>query len=501
MTVLLSPAHRPRPSYRRIGAPLLAAAMLLGLIGLGAGSAQASSVDAFSTYQPQTTCRKTPLPGTVYLLGWLQRHYPHSGFSSMMRSCDTPGVTEHKDGRALDWGTDVTVPSQKAQAAALLQRLFATDRHGNPDALARRMGIMYLIWDDHIYGAYTDPAFLKRDYLASGCKTAKRCSPTLQHRDHIHISLSWAGASAQTSFYREHHVPSVPVFYPGTRRLDPVQTAVVKVTVPTSGGTVSTPFRVTKGTTYRIVADGLYRFGPESRIGDAACTWDGSGWAPSSNGLLVNGHSPWADSCTDGHTHVASYTAHRTGVLHLRVGDTTPRDNAGSLTFAIVRPDLQAGTVASHPPVAGPAPRPARHAGPPARRLKLERVTVPAAHRRGALTVRALRAGHRYRIVVNGVAQSGNVAFDGKCVDYAGNYRSQYTMDLSQPSADHLSMFVDGVQVRLRASGAHRSCSPTHRYVGRLTAPVGGRAHVRVWDPFDYSDNTGSLRVRLTRVS
>ena len=496
-----SPARRPRPSYRRFGAPLLAAAMLLGLTSTAAGAAQASSVDAFSTYQPQTTCRKTPLPGTVYLLHWLQRHYPHPGFSSMMRSCDTPGVTEHKDGRALDWGTDVTVPSQKAQATAFLKRIFATDRHGNPDALARRMGIMYVIWDDHIYGAYTDPGFLKRDYLASGCKTAAKCSPTLQHRDHIHISLSWAGASAQTSFYRDRRVPSLPVLYPGTRRLDPVQTAVVKVPVPADGSTVRTPFKVTRGTTYRIVAGGLYRFGAGSHIGDAACSWQGGGWAPSSTGLLVNGHSPFTDSCTDGHTHVASYTAHRTGVLHLRVGDPDPAHNTGTLTFAIVRPDISAGVAAAHAAVAGPAPTPAHRAGRPARKLVKETVSLNVARRLGTLTDRSLRQGRKYRLVVTGVAQSGTVPFDGNCVDYAGGYHPLYTMDLSQPTADHLSLFVDGVRVTLRATGTHASCSPTHRYVGRLTAPVGGRAHLRIWDPFDYSDNTGSLRVRLTRRS
>ena len=350
-----SPARRPRPSYRRFGAPLLAAAMLLGLTWPAAGAAQASSVDAFSAYQPQTTCRKTPLPGTVYLLHWLQRHYPHPGISSMIAPAAPGGDrAQGRPGAGLGHRRDRALA--EARATAFLKRCSPPTAPAATRALARRMGIMYVIWDDHIYGAYTDPAFLKRDYLASGCKTAAKCSPTLQHRDHIHISLSWAGASAQTSFYRDRRVPSMPVLYPGTRRLDPVQTAVVKVPVPADGSTVRTPFKVTRGTTYRIVAGGLYRFGAGSHIGDAACSWQGGGWAPSSTGLLVNGHSPFTDSCTDGHTHVASYTAHRTGVLHLRVGDPDPAHNTGTLTFAIVRPDISAGVAAAHPAVAGPAP-------------------------------------------------------------------------------------------------------------------------------------------------
>ena len=60
---------------------------------------------------------------------------------------------------------------------------------------------MYVIWSDHFYPAYHQ--FEKERYLSSGCRSKKKCSKTLRHRDHMHISLSKAGAKAQTSFYAD----------------------------------------------------------------------------------------------------------------------------------------------------------------------------------------------------------------------------------------------------------------------------------------------------------
>ena len=63
---------------------------------------------------------------------------------------------------------------------------------------------MYIIWDDHMYRAYNwdRPPFTKDPYNP-GCTPLSTCSKTSRHRDHMHISLSWAGADAQTSFYRD----------------------------------------------------------------------------------------------------------------------------------------------------------------------------------------------------------------------------------------------------------------------------------------------------------
>jgi hypothetical protein len=290
------------------------------------------------------------------------------------------------------------------------------------------------------------------------------------------------------------------VLIPRTLQLDPAATAIAKVDVPATGETVTTPFKVTKGVTYRIVADGLYRYGPGNDIGDGACSWAGQAWAPSSTGLLVNDRSPWQAACEGEHTHAAQFTAGATRRLSLRVGDDTAVDNEGTVSFYVLRQDVSLREVASHPPVAAVQPRLAQVAGPAGRRLVRETVALPAAARHGVITDRALRRGHSYRVVVTGVARSGDTAFDGNCVRYAGRYRPQHTLDLTRPNADHLSLFVAGSRVSLHVPGSSRACdASTHRYVGTVKAPVGGRAHVRIWDPFNYSDNAGTLTVRLVR--
>ena len=57
----------------------------------------------------------------------------------------------------------------------------------------------YVIWNDRMYPAWS--RFEPEPYLSSSCPSRKRCSPTLRHRDHVHVSLSRAGAKARTSWY------------------------------------------------------------------------------------------------------------------------------------------------------------------------------------------------------------------------------------------------------------------------------------------------------------
>ena len=67
------------------------------------------------------------------------------------------------------------------------------------DELARRMGIMYVIWNDRSYASYR--GFAPQPYLSSGCRTRKKCSKTLRHRDHVHISLTRKAARGKLSWY------------------------------------------------------------------------------------------------------------------------------------------------------------------------------------------------------------------------------------------------------------------------------------------------------------
>lgn len=174
-------------------AGLLAAAMMLTTASAGA----AAEIEDYARYQPQEHCKPQAKPGTKVLARWLLRR--GGGEGPMSRTCKSGGTSEHKEGRAFDWTLDATRKKDRLVARAFLEFAFAPDKHGNPDAKARRMGIMYLIWNDHLYAAWDE--FDQEDYLSSSCKNTKKCSQTLRHRDHMHISLSRPGGKGLTSWY------------------------------------------------------------------------------------------------------------------------------------------------------------------------------------------------------------------------------------------------------------------------------------------------------------
>jgi hypothetical protein len=391
---VLHPAIRPAASAlaRRRTAPVLTTALVVVLAALLLGvlvptpSAKAIGysplVDAPSSYDPQTTCTRKPKPGTVALARWLIRTYRVTRSMGMMRACHTGGRSEHKDGRAFDWGADVGKKRQKRAAYRFIRRALATDARGNANALARRMGIMYLIYNDTIWSSYR--GFAPRRYLNAACKTRKKCSRTLRHRDHVHISLGFAGAAAQTSWYRSRNVPSQPVLHPGTRDLDADATAVTALKVPATGGAVSSPFYLRAGITYRVVATGTVRHGPAPAVGDATCVrsadssfaltargvtvqppsddWDDWSWKsregsdhPASayalpttetRGVLVNGALRWEGECRADHTYEAWFTPTTRQRLRLQYADPAPGDNAGSVTVYVARDDITSSSLA-----------------------------------------------------------------------------------------------------------------------------------------------------------
>jgi hypothetical protein len=173
-------------------------------VPLLAGPASASTtydgpVEDYATYQPQKRCHDTARPGTQELAEWIDTEYRGGPALASIQACDSGGSSEHKAGRAIDWTVDATDDDQRKEARAFRKALFATDADGNQHALARRMGIMYVIWNDHMWASYDH--FARKDYLNAGCASVDACSVTLRHRDHVHLSLSRAGARGETSWY------------------------------------------------------------------------------------------------------------------------------------------------------------------------------------------------------------------------------------------------------------------------------------------------------------
>jgi len=187
-------------SIVRLGTSLLLAPLLALVLGLAGAAPAAAGIEDYASYDAPRTCHPQPRPGTEYLGRWVSRQYG-GGWVGFGRPCSRKHgpTSEHQTGRAFDWSLDATKRHDRRTARAFLQRLFAADGRGNEDALARRMGIMYLIWDDRMYPAWT--GFEPEPYLSSGCKSRRKCSTTLRHRDHVHVSLSRDGAKGLTSWY------------------------------------------------------------------------------------------------------------------------------------------------------------------------------------------------------------------------------------------------------------------------------------------------------------
>ena len=155
-----------------------------------------------SVYDPATHCSRTPRPGMVALQRWLEANF--RGVSWGTYRCEKWGRHEaslHAEGRALDWHLDVTRVADRREAERLVRLLLAPDSLGNPQALARRMGVEELIWDCGYWGAgmtqFEDyaPCFNKHGVRR------KHVDPTVAHRNHIHIGLTKAGAARRTSFW------------------------------------------------------------------------------------------------------------------------------------------------------------------------------------------------------------------------------------------------------------------------------------------------------------
>jgi len=151
-----------------------------------------SGIDSYASYDGQTTCDPTEKPGVVAFMNLVLATYPCTSSSGITRSCSTGGTSEHKEGRAWDWGLSYPHPA----ADSFLAWLLATDEHGNEHAMARRLGIMYMIWNNKIWKSYK---------ASAGWQPYTGSNP---HTDHVHFSFSWDGANKKTSFWTSGTTPA-----------------------------------------------------------------------------------------------------------------------------------------------------------------------------------------------------------------------------------------------------------------------------------------------------
>lgn len=166
------------------------------------------SIDPYARYEGQTRCLSTEAPGVRDFRAMVQKAWGANG-GGILRSCSSGGKSEHKEGRAYDWMLDANSSKDRAVAKEFLDWLLATDEYGNKHAMARRLGVMYVIWNRQTWSAYRPDA---------GWSSYTGANP---HTDHIHISFSWDGAKGLTSFWNTLELTAEPgpfIDVPATHR-------------------------------------------------------------------------------------------------------------------------------------------------------------------------------------------------------------------------------------------------------------------------------------------
>ena len=145
-------------------------------------------VDGAAGYQPQLSCAAKAMPGIVKLRDLALDTYGRGGTSpATPRACSSGSASEHKDGRAWDWMLNHANKADRKVAADFISWLVRKGPAGEPAEMAPRLGVMYIIYNRKIWSSYS-PSW--RDYTGAD-----------PHTSHIHISLSWNGARAHTSFW------------------------------------------------------------------------------------------------------------------------------------------------------------------------------------------------------------------------------------------------------------------------------------------------------------
>lgn len=159
-------------------------------------------IEDYAEYEGQRRCRPKPKPGVVAFQEVLSAAYPEqTTWFNISRPCKDGGQSEHKEGRALDWAVTASDPADRAAVQDLFAWMFATDEHGNTHAMARRLGVMYVIWNRRMWSAW-DPGWevfcVQR---GKRCKDPDSKAVLHPHNDHVHFSFGWPGARMQTSYW------------------------------------------------------------------------------------------------------------------------------------------------------------------------------------------------------------------------------------------------------------------------------------------------------------
>jgi len=146
-------------------------------------------------------CRPKAKPGVQAFADLLAEAYPDPAWFAIGRACEGEATSDHHEGRALDWARDAGDRSERRAVKDLFAWLFATDKRGNTDALARRLGITYVIWNRRIWSSWSGKWSEYCVKKPAGCRDADSKALLNPHTDHVHFSFGWPGARMGTTFW------------------------------------------------------------------------------------------------------------------------------------------------------------------------------------------------------------------------------------------------------------------------------------------------------------
>ncbi len=154
-------------------------------------------------YDRATRCTPRAVrPGVDAFVRWLD--VSAAGVLWGVYRCERWGAGRaslHAEKRAIDWHLNAGNPGDRRVAHALIAMLLAPDRAGNPQALARRMGVEEIIWDCGYWGAGMGGFRPYGPCLTRSGALRRRVNVTIAHRDHIHFGMTRDGAMGRTSFW------------------------------------------------------------------------------------------------------------------------------------------------------------------------------------------------------------------------------------------------------------------------------------------------------------
>jgi hypothetical protein len=299
-----------------------------------------AGIEVLAPYQPQTFCDPVDKAGVRAFGSLLTKTYPDTSIVDISRPCVAGDISEHYDGRALDWGASYQNATQVKEVQTVFAWLFATDPQGNKLANLRRLGIMYIIWNKQIWGVWSQRW---EPYPCSGV--------TACHQDHVHFSFDWSGAEKLTSFWTgkvanadwaPRYVYTSPAF---------AQT----VSVSATRLSMSTAFALQSGLRYLFTVSGRYHYGSAStQLADAECSLGPTGWSTLAPGaastatgtlhLFASYFHYWRASVDTGggcntltHTYTRVLTFTTTAPVLLALHDGTAAGRSGSVTVTVRR--------------------------------------------------------------------------------------------------------------------------------------------------------------------